>query len=175
MAKKTVKLNEPVRDAEPFDHGVRITYKGAAIAQSADDAEYDLLTENTIVEENINVQFVNIVPPVLVPLKVINNTNDDLEVGTADSLVICVRDGGIVYDDNFDIFGDGNYILPVVTDDSIAVSIVVYALTDKYEVLVNGVPTPYVDGGQYLPKLTIAQFTAATHFTVTVNNKTIGE
>lgn len=176
MAKKTVKLNEPVRDAEPFDHGVRITYKGATIAQSADDAEYDLLTENTIVEENINVQLVNIVPPVLVPFKVINNTTDEISISMSDSFVVRVISGGLVlpYTDNF--FDDGNYILPIETenDDSIIVIATVDSLADKYEVLMNGVPVSYDDRGGYLAKLTIFEFTAATHFTITVNDKAAG-
>ena len=172
MAKKTVKLNEPVRDTEPFDHGVRITYKGAVIAQSADDAEYDLLTENTIVEENINVQLVNIVPPVLVPFKIINNTQDTLNVGTTFT-VFRISKGGIYVPTTVDYSADDNYILPAilaVDDDRFGVSAVISALTDNYDVLMNGVPVLY-EKGEYYAELIFTQFTAATHFTLTVNDK----
>lgn len=172
MAKKTVKLNEPVRDAEPFDHGVRITYKDAVIAQSADDAEYDLLTANTIVEENINVQLVNIVPPVFVPFKVINNTQDEL---TVDSRIpYRISNGGIYQPLDIDYLADGNYILPVENDNRFIVSASIAALTDAYDVLMNGVPVSYGGLGSYDAELEITQFTAATHFTITVNDKAAG-
>ena len=138
--KKTVKLDEPLRDPAPFTEGIQVMYKHNVIIQEDDDCEYALLTANSIVEQNIGVAYRK---PEAVPVGTLINLTDTAETEHAFSHNAnpVIADSGDGY--QVGSFENGNSIIPFYSNHAFHVEIGVNCATDALNVTANNIALEY--------------------------------
>lgn len=144
MAKKNVKIGLKSAGAEPAAGDVNISYKGVRIAGLSESTSATLETENTIVEDDIEVEYNKpSTPPVGIPI----TWNID---ETINPIISILLGSGIVLDANDNICvaenaADSARIIPAIEGTGYLITINVKPTdsTDSLNVSINSTPVAY--------------------------------
>lgn len=167
MAKK-IKVN--IKAAAEVPSGdVNISYKGSRIAGLSESSTAVLETENTIVQDDIEVEYTKTPGLQVLPYSLVNNSSYALNLSVIGA-ILYTDDNHLIVARDDEIETRGEYAAPIALGlGRYRVGIEILSATDIFNVTLNGETIPF-DFDQYSVLLNFNTFEGA-EMNIVINNK----
>ena len=167
MAKKSVKLG--LRSGSAVESGdVNVTYNGVRIAGLSESTTATLETENTIVEHDIEIEYMKPEAPAGLTFPALSITNNSaVPIKQIDLTAIIINDSGCHY--TADIETATNYI-PGFFEGAYSFALIIESDNDSYDVVVNDTVIPF-EFGAYQIDISNANYSDMPDITISITDK----